>query len=67
MTANQYRSALARLGLTQVGAAKLFGIGDRTARRWAEVGVTGTAEILLRLMVAGKITAKDIETACKRN
>lgn len=65
MTANQYRAALAKLGLTQVGAARLFGIGERTGRRWAEIGVEGTAEVLLRLMLAGKVTAKDIERARK--
>jgi len=63
MTATQYRAALRRLGLTQVGAAKLLGIGERTARRWAQEGVEGTAVILLRLAVAGKITVKDIEAA----
>jgi hypothetical protein len=61
MTANQYRAALDRLGLTQVGAARLFRIGERTSRRWADEGVTGTAEILIGLMLAGKVTAKDIE------
>lgn len=61
MTANQYRAALDKLGLTQVGAARLLGVADRTSRRWAEEGVDGTAAILLRLMLAGKITAADIE------
>lgn len=61
MTANQYRGALAKLGLSQVGAARLFGVNEATSRRWAASGVHGTVEILLRLMIAGKITAKDIE------
>lgn len=63
MTANQYRAALARLDLSQVGAARLLGVNDVTSRRWAKNGVTGTAVILLRLLLAGKITVKDIETA----
>jgi len=66
MTANQYRAAIAKLGLTQVGAARLFGIGERTGRRWAESGVEGTAELLLKLMLSGKITARDIERAKKQ-
>ena len=33
----------------------------RTSRRWARFGVTGTAEILLRLLVAGKVRRADIE------
>ncbi len=63
MTANQYRAALTRLDLTQVGAARLLGVNDATSRRWARFGVTGTAAVLLRLLVAGKITVKDIEAA----
>lgn len=65
MTSNQYRAALDKLGLTQVGAARLFGVNDTTSRRWAASGVTGTVEILLRLMLAGKITLADIEKARK--
>lgn len=65
MTSNQYRAALAKLGLTQVGAARLFGVNDTTSRRWAAAGVTGTVEILLRLMLAGKVTAADIERTKK--
>ena len=49
MTAGQYRAALARLALTQVGAAR------------AAHGVSGTAAILLWLMMDGKVTPADIE------
>jgi hypothetical protein len=48
MTPAQYRDALARLDLTQVAAARLLGINDRTSRRWAQYGAHGTSEILLR-------------------
>ena len=63
MTANQYRAALDRLGLSQVGAARLFGAGERTSRHWAsgDRAVPEAVAILLRLMLAGKITAEDIE------
>lgn len=62
MTAKQFQAAIDRLGLSQVGAAKLFGADPRTGRRWAlgERSVPGPVAILLRLMLAGKITAKDI-------
>jgi DNA-binding transcriptional regulator YiaG len=35
MTATELRATLARVGLTQTGAARLFGLDDRTLRRWA--------------------------------
>ncbi len=63
MTANQFRQALDRLKLSQLGAARLFNSNDRTVRRWAigERGVPPTVAILVKLMVVGKITAADIE------
>lgn len=65
MTPNQFRAALDRIGLTQVGAAKLFGADPRTARRWAlgEGDIPETVAILLRLAIKGKITLDDIERA----
>jgi hypothetical protein len=65
MTANQFRSALSRLDLSQVGAARLFGADGRTTRRWAlgERSIPPTVTILLRLLMAGKITVEDIEAA----
>ncbi len=43
------------------GAARLLGVNEATSRRWARFGVTGTAEIVLRLLAAGFITVGDIE------
>ena len=65
MTAKQFSTTIDRLGLSQVGAAKLIGITGRTCRRYA----AGDAEIpeptakLLRLALAGKISINDIKTA----
>jgi hypothetical protein len=63
MTSDEYRDALARLGLSQVKAAHLFGSDPRTSRRWAlgERDIPICVEIVLRLMLAGKITVADIE------
>ena len=63
MTAKQYQSAIDRLGLSQVGAARLVGADPRTGRRWAlgERPVPQCVAILLLLMLAGKITVQDIE------
>lgn len=62
MTARQFQVAIDRLGLSQVGAARLFGSDPRTARRWAlgERSVPEPIAILLRLMLAGKVTTDDI-------
>jgi transcriptional regulator with XRE-family HTH domain len=66
MTTRQFRSALRRLGLSQRGVARLLGADSRTARRWAlgESEIPATVAILLRLLLAEKISAADIER-CK--
>ena len=65
MTPSQFRAALDRLKLSQLGAARLFGVDGRTARRWisGERSVPVTVSILLKLMTAGKVTVADIEHA----
>lgn len=65
MTPTQFRTALDRLDLTQVGAARLFGADQRTARRWAsgERAIPNPVVIMLRLLLAKKITVEDIEAA----
>lgn len=65
MTPKQFRAALRSLGLSQAAAAALVGADPRTARRWAldEVAIPECVAILLRLLVAGKITVADIEGA----
>jgi len=62
VTAKQFQAAIDRLGLSQVGAAKLVGADPRTARRWAlgERSVPESVAIILRLMLAGKISVDDI-------
>lgn len=36
MSPEEYRDLIEQLGLTQNGAAKLLGVDERTARRWAK-------------------------------
>jgi hypothetical protein len=65
VTPTQFQAALDRLKLSQLGAGRLFGAeSERTPRRWAsgERGVPASVAILLRLMLAGKVTVKDIES-----
>lgn len=52
MTANQYRSALDKLGLTQAGAAEFLGVSIRTSHGYANgVPIPEGYAKLLRLMV----------------
>ncbi len=54
MTHAEYRSALDRLGLSQVEAARLLHVDERTSRRWAlgERDVPAPVALLLRLCEA---------------
>jgi hypothetical protein len=63
MAANEYRAALARFGLTQTGAARLFRADERTSRRWAsgDRAVPPTVEILLELLLQGTLRVRDLE------
>lgn len=64
MTAKQFQAAIDRLGLSQVKAARLVGADPRTGRRWAlgERTVPECVAILLRLLLAGKITLADVQS-----
>jgi hypothetical protein len=65
MNAKQYRQALERIGLTQLAAGDLLGVGARTSRRWAldEARIPTPVAILLRLLLKKRITLKDVEAA----
>lgn len=64
MTPTQLRTTLTRLGLNQVQAGRLLGLDQtgRTMRRWAagHSEIPESAAILLKLMVDGKITIKQV-------
>ena len=62
MTAAEYSTILARLDLSQVAAARLLGIGDRTSRRYAagDAEIPEPTAILLHLLAAGVVTAAEI-------
>ena len=52
MTPDELRAQLDRLGLTQVGAARLLDVDERTVRRWAtgNVPIPRAVEMLLPLL-----------------
>lgn len=68
MTANQYRAAVRKLGFSQEGIAPVLGIGKRTSQGYAlgESSIPPATAIVLRLLMAGKITIRDIEAAHDR-
>jgi hypothetical protein len=47
----EYRDALDRLGLTQVGAGAVLGISPRAAQYYAARGPTGPAALAIRLLL----------------
>lgn len=63
MTANQFRTAIEKLGLTQEGAGLWLGLSPRQGQRYA----TGEAEIpepvakLLRLVLRLGINPEDVK------
>lgn len=63
MTPTQYQAALDGLGLSQVGAARLFGVDPRTSRRWAlgEASVPPAVALALRLMAAHGVALDEAE------
>jgi hypothetical protein len=58
MNADEYRRAIEQLGLTQIGAAKLLGVDERTSRRWAngERDVPAPAVRFLAYLIATRKT-----------
>ena len=53
MNPDAYKDALARLGLSQAGAARLFRVHERTSSRWANglQDIPKAVEIALKLMI----------------
>lgn len=62
MTDEEYRDAIAQLGLTQIGASRFLRIGERTARRWAsgEIEVPRSVELLFKVMLGCRLTPDDV-------
>jgi DNA-binding transcriptional regulator YiaG len=57
MTTEQYNAALDKLGFNQQAAGRLFGVGKRTAGRWAQgqARIPAAVAMLLQLMVKKKL------------
>lgn len=60
MSPAEYRDLIQLAGLSQVGAARLFGVNPKTSRRWASEkdpqDIPAAVELALRLMVSFGVT-----------
>jgi hypothetical protein len=62
VTANQYRAALDKLGLSQGAAAEFFGISPRASHGYANgAPIPEPIAKLLRLMVRLELNPKDVK------
>lgn len=63
MTPTQYQAAIDRLGLSQVGAARLLGVDPRTSRRWVagDLAIPRAVALALRLMLAQGVDPDEAE------
>jgi hypothetical protein len=60
MTGDQYDDLIAELGMTQRGAARFLGIGERSSRRFAAGNpIPPVIQILLRVMKAKGVTPEE--------
>lgn len=51
MTADQYRAALAELGLTQLAAGRWLGVSPKTAQNYANTGPSGPAARAIQMLM----------------
>ena len=65
MTGKELKRALERLEVSQLGAGRLLGVDGRTVRAWIAdaARIPEAVAILVRLLVASKITVEDIAAA----
>jgi hypothetical protein len=65
MTPSEYRDLLAALDLSQAGAARLLGVDEGTARRWASSSKRGRhapppVERFLRFLLLARISPDEV-------
>ena len=69
MTADEYSDAIAQLGLSQNGAARLLGVDERTSRRWVsgERDVPEPAARFLQYLIATRKTGEQAMRVLERS
>jgi DNA-binding transcriptional regulator YiaG len=63
MTPDQYRTAIAKLGLSQRGAALFLGVNERTSRSWAsgQSRIPVAVAKLLNVLIENKIKLEIVD------
>lgn len=62
MNAASFETAIEKLGLSQRRSSKLFGVGERTVRRWiAENEIPIAVSVLLRVMIKTGVSVEEAE------
>jgi len=63
MTSEEYKKAVSRVGLSQIGAGRFFGVDERTGQRWGSGESKPPQSIakLLRLMMHLKLSAAELD------
>lgn len=64
MDAQQYRAALATLGLTQKAAGEWLGVSEKTAKRYATTGPSGPAARAMNQALIIKKALTELEHDC---
>jgi DNA-binding transcriptional regulator YiaG len=61
MTPDQFRTAINKLGLSQVAAARLFGVDEETSRQWAngERDIPAPAVRFLHYLIATRTKGEE--------
>jgi hypothetical protein len=68
MTPQEYFDAISDVGMTQVGAARFFGIDGRTSRKWVAGtnAVPPAVSMLLRVMLRYNLTPLHVQNIAPR-
>jgi hypothetical protein len=69
MTAEQYKAAISKLGLSQVRAGKFFGYSPRVGQSWClgEYPVPEVVAMLVAVMLKHEVAPETLEAAQNRN
>lgn len=59
MTSDQYRAAIASLGLSQQAAGRWLNVSPKTAQNYAKLGPSGPAAVAIRMAIQHGLTVQN--------